>query len=63
MDGTDDGLMTGDSDEAAALPEAKAPLVSLTTLELVPITKVWPTEPYHFTPWLLNHSEHLSEAR
>ena len=38
-----------------------APLVSLTTLKEVPVTSVWPTEPHHFTPWLLKSSEQLSE--
>ncbi len=40
---------------------AESPLVKLTKLMPVPVTSVWPTEPHHFTPWLLDNSEELSE--
>lgn len=41
--------------------EAAPPLVTLTQLEPVAITQVWPTEPHHFTPWLLSSSALLSD--
>jgi hypothetical protein len=37
-------------------------LVTLTRLQPVSITSVWPTEPHHFTPWLLQSSELLSQV-
>jgi len=40
---------------------AAPPLVSLTRLQPVAITSVWPTEPHHFTPWLLQNGDLLSE--
>jgi hypothetical protein len=42
--------------------EAEPPLVNLTRLTPVSVTSVWPTEPHHFTPWLLQNGELLSEA-
>lgn len=36
--------------------------MNITKLVPVDIQKVWPTEPYHFTPWLLENSELLSEV-
>jgi hypothetical protein len=36
--------------------------MKLTMLEPVPITQVWPTEPYDFTPWLLDNGKLLSEV-
>ncbi len=53
---TQAGQQTG---EPAA---ASAPLVNLTRLQPVAIASVWPTEPHHFTPWLLQNSELLSEV-
>lgn len=60
-----------DLDENVALDElgtdvddtipAKSPIVSLSKLKALPITDVWPTEAYHFTPWLLDNGESLSE--
>lgn len=44
------------------LSVAEAPLVNLTRLRQVEIKKVWPTEPHHFTPWLLANADLLSEA-
>ena len=41
---------------------AEPPLVSLTRLMPVSITSVWPSEPAHFTPWLLQNGELLSEV-
>jgi hypothetical protein len=37
-------------------------LANLTRLQPVPITSVWPTEPHHFTPWLLESADLLSEV-
>lgn len=44
------------------LPAAAAPLIALTSIEAVAVTAVWPTEPHHFTPWLLANSALLSEV-
>ncbi|MDP5184408.1 DUF4268 domain-containing protein [Blastococcus sp. BMG 814] len=41
---------------------AQPPLLTLTKLKSVPVTTVWPTEPFHFTPWLLANSAELSEV-
>src|SRR3954447_1511934 len=57
---SDDGEEAPDG--TAELTEAKPPLVSLTRMKLVPITTVWPTEPHHFTPWLLKNGDLLSEV-
>lgn len=38
------------------------PKVVISRLEQVDIRFVWPTEPHHFTPWLLDNAELLSEA-
>lgn len=51
-----DDLQPEDGQSSAA-----PPLVSLSHLQPVPITSVWPTEAHHFTPWLLNSGEQLSE--
>ncbi|MGY1653419.1 DUF4268 domain-containing protein [Geodermatophilus sp. SYSU D01119] len=55
-----------DEDEVIASAQsttvAQSPLVSLTKLKVVPVTTVWPTEPYHFTPWLLANSAELSDV-
>ncbi len=49
--------------EAMSEPaEAQAPSINLTRLIAVPVKDVWPTEPYDFTPWLLENAELLSEA-
>src|SRR4051794_1049367 len=48
---------------AAAEMSVAEPLpVSLTRLKSVAVTAVWPTEAYHFTPWLLANSKLLSEV-
>lgn len=44
------------------LSEAQAPLVTLTRLEPVAVRSVWPTEPHHFTPWLLANADLLGEV-
>jgi hypothetical protein len=36
--------------------------IKLTSLQPVPITSVWPTEPHHFTPWLLDNGRMLSNV-
>ncbi|MFC3895224.1 DUF4268 domain-containing protein [Lentzea rhizosphaerae] len=48
--------------EDGEVSSAAAPLVNLTRLQPVAITSVWPTEPHHFTPWLLTNADLLSEA-
>ncbi len=48
--------------EGGSVSEAEPPLVTLSRLQAVPITAVWPTEPHHFTPWLLKNSVLLSEV-
>ncbi len=53
------GAGTGDGSEPSA---AAPPLVSLTRLEPVPVAAVWPTEARHFTPWLLQSSDLLSQV-
>lgn len=45
-----------------SVPDAQAPLIKLTSLLSVPVSSVWPTEPHHFTPWLLDNSTLLSEV-
>jgi hypothetical protein len=40
---------------------AQPPLINLTRLQPVVVTSVWPTEAQHFTPWLLQNAELLSE--
>jgi hypothetical protein len=50
---------------ASPYPEpstAEPPLISLTRLQPVVVTSVWPTEARHFTPWLLENAELLSEV-
>src|SRR4051794_39403772 len=47
---------------APALPApepspAEPPLTSLTRLQSVAVTSVWPTEAHHFTPWLLQMAD------
>jgi hypothetical protein len=37
-------------------------LISLTRLQPVVVTSVWPTEAHHFTPWLLQNAELLSKV-
>jgi len=43
-------------------PVAEPPLVNLTRLKPVVVAKVWPTEAHHFTPWLLQNGDLLSEV-
>ena len=43
-------------------PAAEPPLVNLTRLKPVPVATVWPTEAHHFTPWLLENGNLLSEV-
>ena len=57
VDSDDDGEL-----DSSPLSSARPPLVSLTRLQSISITGVWPTEPHHFTPWLLANSELLSEV-
>jgi hypothetical protein len=45
--------------EAPGVSTAEPPLVTLTTLQPVGVTSVWPTEAHHFTPWLLQNAELL----
>src|SRR5437868_3772550 len=56
---------SGDSASEFAAPRPKTPAqpptVQLTSLKLVPVTQVWPSEPQHFTPWLLANGDLLSE--
>lgn len=54
--GDGDDFEPGNGQSAAA-----PPLVSLSHLQSVPITSVWPTEAHHFTPWLLSSGQELSE--
>ncbi|MFW3171371.1 DUF4268 domain-containing protein [Geodermatophilus sp. CPCC 206100] len=49
-------------EEALNPTVAEPPLVQLTRLSPVAVTSVWPTEPHHFTPWLLASSDLLSEV-
>src|SRR5919112_1060649 len=54
-------------ESALALPDpvpstAEPPLIGLTRLQPVVVTSVWPTEAHHFTPWLLQNAELLSEV-
>lgn len=49
-----------DGDPGTGRSEARPPLIKLTTLLPVAVTAVWPTEPHHFTPWLLENGELLS---
>lgn len=46
--------------EDVEVPSAATALVNLTRLQPVAITSVWPTEPHHFTPWLLANAGLLS---
>jgi hypothetical protein len=48
-------------DQMSEPSEAEPPLVNLTRLQSVTVTAVWPTEPHHFTPWLLQNGDLLSE--
>jgi hypothetical protein len=64
-----DGIGCGEPDaqtqagqQTGEPPAASAPLVNLTRLQPVAIASVWPTEAHHFTPWLLQNSELLSEV-
>jgi hypothetical protein len=43
-------------------PAAEPPLVNLTRLKPVLVATVWPTEAHHFTPWLLENGDLLSEV-
>jgi hypothetical protein len=43
-------------------PSAEPPLVNLTRLKPVLVATVWPTEAQHFTPWLLENGDLLSEV-
>ena len=43
-------------------PAAEPPLVKLTRLKPVLVATVWPTEAHHFTPWLLENGDLLSEV-
>jgi hypothetical protein len=52
----------GLADQAPEQSQAEQPLVTLTRLTSVEVTSVWPTEPHHFTPWLLQNSDLLSEV-
>ena len=47
----------GATEQTPALP----PTVHLTSLKTVTVSSVWPTEAQHFTPWLLQNSQLLSE--
>src|SRR5690349_338960 len=47
---------------ASGRSDARSPLVKLTSLEPVAVTAVWPTEPHHFTPWLLANGDLLSRV-
>ena len=60
----DENLADLEANELAsnAPSPAEPPLVSLTRIQHLSITSVWPTEPHHFTPWLLANSELLSEV-
>src|SRR2546421_2852476 len=51
-------------DEGGSPPDSSVepPLVNLTSIRPVPIGEVWPTEAHHFTPWLLQNGELLSEV-
>jgi hypothetical protein len=61
--GADEPVAQGpDLSDPAETSEAESPLVNLTRLQPVPITSVWPTEPHHFTPWLLQSGDLLSEV-
>jgi hypothetical protein len=65
LGGLDDVHTAGDdasTDLVDQPPPAKSPLVSLTQLKPVPVANVWPTEAQHFTPWLLENAELLSEV-
>ncbi|MFD9701633.1 DUF4268 domain-containing protein [Lentzea sp. NPDC059081] len=55
-----DSLLVASHDAEVAV--AETPLVSLSRVQSVPITSVWPTEPHHFTPWLLANADLLSEV-
>lgn len=36
--------------------------MELGRLEQVPVREIWPHEARHFTPWMLEHADHLGEA-
>ena len=66
-----DGAADGTIEQEQGLPDqlgegeqsaAEPPLVNLTRLQPVAITSVWPTEPHHFTPWLLDNADLFSEV-
>ena len=50
-----------DADPEQEPSTAEPPQLALSHLETVSITSVWPTEAHHFTPWLLENAETLSE--
>ena len=62
MDDMDEPLGVDDQLGHAAPPEEQSPLLQLTRLLEVPVTAAWPTEPHHFTPWLLHNGPQLAEA-
>lgn len=51
-----------DGDPPAGRSDARSLLITLTSLEPVAVTAVWPTEPHHFTPWLLANGDLLSRV-
>src|SRR5690242_497792 len=55
--GDDAGTELADQPSAA-----EPPLVKLTRLKPVLVATVWPTEAHHFTPWLLENGDLLSEV-
>jgi hypothetical protein len=56
------GEPAGESVDLGGKSEAAPPSVQLTTLQPIAVRDVWPTEPHHFTPWLLANSEQLSKV-
>jgi hypothetical protein len=61
----DDGHPGGDDAGTELVdqpPAAEPPLVNLTRLKPVLVATVWPTEAQHFTPWLLENGDLLSEV-
>lgn len=58
-----DGRTTDDDEEnETSAPDEQPPLLQLTRLLEVPVTEAWPTEPHHFTPWLLGNGDMLAQA-
>lgn len=56
--------VVGATDQASEAPEqtaAEPPAVNLTKISPVAVASVWPKEAAHFTPWLLQNAELLSE--